>query len=143
MSTQIAAITIAQIALLGLVVWVVAGRLQDRARLRMEMQARMLERFASPAELKEFLESEGGRRLLGALSPRQTVAPRLLLTVQAGVVLAIVGGGIRATGKYELDPAGIAVMALGFGLIASAVVSWALARFWGLMPGARTAGDGD
>jgi hypothetical protein len=143
MSTQIAAITIAQIALLGLVVWVVAGRLQDRARLRMEMQARMLERFASPAELKEFLESEGGRRLLGALSPRQTVAPRLLLTVQAGVVLAIVGGGIRSTGKYDLDPAGIAVMALGFGLIASAVVSWALARSWGLMPGARTARDGD
>jgi hypothetical protein len=138
MSTQIAAITIAQIALLGLVIWVVAARLQDRSRQRLEMQARMLERFASPAELREFLESEGGRRLLGSLSPRQTVAPRLLLTVQAGVVLTIVGSGLQITGKYDLQPPGITVVALGLGLIASAVVSWALARFWGLMPDART-----
>ncbi|HEY7508976.1 MAG TPA: hypothetical protein VIG50_01925, partial [Vicinamibacteria bacterium] len=89
-------------------------------------------------ELREFLESEGGRRLLGSLSPRQTVAPRLLLTVQAGVVLTIVGSGLQITGKYDLQPPGITVVALGLGLIASAVVSWALARFWGLMPDART-----
>ena len=138
MSTQIAAITIAQIALLGLVIWVVAARLQDRSRQRLEMQARMLERFASPSELREFLESEGGRRLLGSLSPRQTVAPRLLLTVQAGVVLTILGSGLQITGKYDLQPAGITMVALGLGLIASAVVSWALARFWGLMPDVRT-----
>ena len=134
MSTQIAAITIAQIALVGLVIWVVAARLQDRSRQRLELQARMLERFASPAELKDFLESEGGRRLLGALSPRISVAPRLLLTVQAGVVVTILGSGLQITGKYDLQPAGITVVALGLGLIASAAVSWALARFWGLMP---------
>jgi hypothetical protein len=138
MSTQIAAIAIAQIALVGLVIWVVAARLQDRSRQRLEVQARMLERFASPAELREFLESEGGRRLLGALSPRTPVAPRLLLTVQAGVVVTILGSGLQITGKYDLQPAGITIVALGLGLIASAVVSWALARFWGLMPDDRT-----
>lgn len=137
MSTQIAAITIAQIALVGLVIWVVAARLQDRSRQRLELQARMLERFASPAELKDFLESEGGRRLLGALSPRTSVAPRLLLTVQAGVVVTILGSGLQITGQYDLQPAGITVVALGLGLIASAAVSWALARFWGLMPDDR------
>ena len=137
MSTQIAAITIAQIALVGLVIWVVAARLQDRSRQRLELQARMLERFASPAELKDFLESEGGRRLLGALSPRTSVAPRLLLAVQAGVVITILGSGLQITGKYDLQPAGITVVALGLGLIASAAVSWALARFWGLMPDDR------
>jgi hypothetical protein len=141
MSTQIAAIAIAQIALLGLVIWVVAARMQDRARLRIEMQARMLERFSSPTELREFLESDGGRRLLGSLSPRQMVAPRLLLTVQAGVVLAILGAGLQITGEYDLQPPGIAVVALGLGLIASAVVSGVLAWFWGLLPHARTRAD--
>ena len=140
MSTQIAAITIAQMALVGLVIWLVAVRLQDRARQRLELQARMLERFTSPAELREFLESEGGRRLLGALSPRTSVAPRLLLTVQAGVVVTIVGSGLQITGKYDLQPAGITVVALGLGLIASAIVSWALAHFWGLMGDERTRG---
>ena len=138
MSTQIAAITIAQIALVGLVIWVVAARLQDRSRLRLELQARMLERFATPAELREFLESEGGRRLLGALSPRQAVAPRVLLAVQAGVVLTILGSGLQITGQHDLQAPGIAVVALGLGLIASAVVSWLLARFWGLLPDGGT-----
>ena len=138
MSTQIAAITIAQIALFGLVIWIVAARLQDRARHKLELHARLLERFASPGELKEFLESEGGRRLLGSLSPRHSVAPRLLLTVQAGVVVTILGSGLQITGKYDLQPAGITVVALGLGLIASAIVSWALARFWGLLSDERT-----
>ena len=138
MSTQIAAITIAQIALVGLVIWLVAVRWQERARQRLELQARMLERFASPGELREFLESEGGRRLLGSLSPRSTVAPRLLLAVEAGVVLTILGSGLQITGQKDLQAPGIAVVALGLGLVAAAAVSWLLARWWGLLPDART-----
>jgi hypothetical protein len=141
MSTQIAAITIAQIALFGLVIWVVAGRMQERARLRMELQARMLERFSSPAELREFLESEGGRRLLGSLSPLQSTGPRLLLAVQAGVVLTVLGSGLQITGNRDLQDPGIACVALGLGLMASAVVSWVLARRWRLLPDARTRTD--
>jgi hypothetical protein len=141
MSTQIAAITISQIALLGLVIWVVAGRLQERARLRMELQVRMLERFASPAELKDFLQSEGGRRLLGALSPRQTVAPRMLLAVQAGVIVTIIGIGVQMTGNMDLLEAGIVIVALGLGLILSTAVAWFLARMWGLLPRADEHGD--
>jgi hypothetical protein len=141
MSTQIAAITLGQMALLGLVIWVVAGRLQERARLRMELQARMLERFASPAELKDFLESEGGRRLLGALSPRQTVAPRMLLAVQAGVVVTLLGVGVQMTGNMDLLDAGIVIVALGIGLLLSTAVAWILARMWGLLPRADAPGD--
>jgi hypothetical protein len=141
MSTQIAAITLGQMALFGLVIWIVAGRLQERARLRMEMQARMLERFASTAELKEFLESEAGRRLLGTLSPRQTVAPRMVLAVQAGVLVTILGIGVQMTGNMELLDAGIVIVALGIGLVLSAAVAWLLARVWGLMP--RSDGHGD
>lgn len=134
MSTQIAAITISQIALLGLVIWVVAGRMQERARLRMELQVRMMERFASTAELKDFLESESGRRLLGALSPRQTVAPRMLLAAQAGIVITIVGIGIQMTGNMELLDAGIVIVALGLGLVISTAIAWFLARMWALLP---------
>jgi hypothetical protein len=141
MSTQIAAIALGQMALLGLVIWVVAGRMQERARIRMEMQARMLERFASPAELKEFLESEGGRRLLGGLSPRLSVAPRMLLAVQAGVVVTMVGIGIQMTGNMDLLSAGIVTVALGLGLIVSTAVAWVLARTWGLLPRGDEHGD--
>ena len=137
MNWQFATITLGQMALFGLVIWVVAGRMQERARWRMEMKARLLERFSSPAELREFLESEGGRRLMGSLSAGQTTAPRLLLAVQAGVVLTALGGGLVISGDRDLDTAGGAVVALGLGLLASALVSWVLARLWGLLPDTR------
>ena len=138
MSTQIAAITIAQFAFWALVIWVVATRLQERARMRMEVQMRLVDRFASPAELQQFLESEGGRKLLGSLSPRQSTLPRILLAVQAGVVLTALGSGFIIGGDRDLEPAGGALVALGLGLLASALVSWVLARMWGLLPDART-----
>ena len=53
------------------------------------------------------------------------------------MVVTILGSGLQITGESDLQPAGITVVALGLGLIASAAVSWALARFWGLMPDDR------
>lgn len=141
MSTQIAAIVLGELALLGLVIWVVAGRMQERARWRMDLQAKLLDRFASPAELQQFLESEGGKSLLRTLSPRPSAAPRMLLAVQAGVVLTILGSGLQITGNADLQAPGMAVVALGLGLVASALVSWVLARMWGLLPDARTRAD--
>ena len=141
MPWQVVVLTLGQMAVLSLLIWIVAGRLQDRARLRMELQLRLLERFSSAAELQQFLESEGGRKLLGSLSPRLTVGPRLLLAVQAGVVITILGSGLQITGNRELQDPGIACVALGLGLVASALVSWVLARMWGLLPGAGTHGD--
>ena len=138
MSTQIAAITIAQFAFWALVIWVVAARLQERARLRLELQMRLVDRFASPAELQQFLESEGGKKLLGSLSPRQSTLPRILLAVQAGVVLTALGSGFVISGDRDLDRAGGALVALGLGLLGAALVSWILARMWGLLPDART-----
>ena len=141
MPWQVVVLTLGQMAVLSLLIWIVAGRLQDRARLRMELQLRLLERFSSAAELQQLLESEGGRKLLGSLSPRLTVGPRLLLAVQAGVVITILGSGLQITGNRELQDPGIACVALGLGLVASALVSWVLARRWGLLPGAGTHGD--
>jgi hypothetical protein len=138
MSTQIAAITIAQFAFWAIVIWVVATRMQERARMRMDLQMRLVDRFASPAELQQFLDSEGGRKLLGSLSPRQSTLPRILLAVQAGVVLTALGSGFIISGDRDLDRAGGALVALGLGLLGAAAVSWILARMWGMLPDARS-----
>ena len=138
MSTQIAAITIAQLAFWAIVIWVVATRMQERARMRMDLQMRLVDRFASPAELQQFLESEGGKKLLGSLSPRQSTLPRILLAVQAGVVLTALGSGFIISGDRDLDRAGGALVALGLGLLGAAAVSWILARMWGMLPDARS-----
>jgi hypothetical protein len=132
-------IILGEMALLSLIIQVVAARLQERARWRFELQARLLDRFSSPAELQQFLESEGGQRLLLTLSPRQAPLMRVLLTIQAGIVLLVVGAGLvvvaeMAGGTPDRDvlTAGEIVGALGLGLLIAAAVARRLSRAWGL-----------
>jgi hypothetical protein len=68
-TTQIAFIVLGQLALIGLVIVVVATRLFQGEQARLAMQQRLIERFNTPAELQQFLDSDGGRRLLETLDP--------------------------------------------------------------------------
>lgn len=144
MSWQIVVIILGEMALAGLVLIAVAVRLQERARWRFELQIRLLERFSSPADLQQFLESDGGRRLLEAMSPRGSAVARVLLTIQAGIVLMVLGVGlvgVAQTGGGRPDPnviaAGVTVAALGLGLLIAAAVARRLSRAWGLPAEAR------
>jgi hypothetical protein len=148
MTTQIAAIVVAELVLIGVVVLVVAARLRERERVRLEMQGRLLERFGSPAELQQFMESEGGRRLLETLDPtrRAPSAARNVVLVQAGVIVGAVGvallllvalrpllaGAIEAEDAPGILAAAIVVLCLAGGLLAAAAVSRRLARAWSL-----------
>ncbi len=139
MPWSIVAIILAQMALLGLVIWLVAIRLQERARWRFELQARLLERFSSPVELQQFLESDGARRLLESLSPRRAPTQRVLLAVQAGIVLLVAGVGLVVLALIvSRDPRdvvpGAVLGALGLGLLIAAAVSRRLSRIWALPP---------
>jgi hypothetical protein len=147
LTTQIAWIVMGELALIGLVIMLVSARLRDRERMRMEMQGRLIERFASPAELQQFMESEGGRRLLAALDParRGPSVARIVVFVQAGVVLGSLGaallllvlltpmlaGAVDAEDASGILIAAIIVLALAGGLLLAAAASRRLARAWG------------
>jgi hypothetical protein len=142
-----AAIIIGQLALVGWLAWIIAGRLHDRARLRAELQGRMLERFASAQEFAAFLDSESGRRFLESVGgPGGVPAIRILRAVQAGIVLCALGIGIWIAGSAfaprentVLVRAGEVALALGMGFLIAAGVSYRLSRAWGLIPKRRTA----
>jgi hypothetical protein len=147
MPWTVVALSLGEMVLLGLVIVVVAVRLQERARLRFELQARLVERFSSPAELQQFLESDGGRRLIESLSPSRSPALRILLTIQAGIVLLVVGVALvfvapahgEAAGGQNVIAAGEITAALGLGLLVAAVVTRRLSRAWGLEADAAVA----
>jgi hypothetical protein len=146
-TTQITFIVLGQLALIALVVVLVSARLRDRERMRMEMQGRLIDRFASPAELQQFIESEGGRRLLETLDParRGPSVARIVVFVQAGLLLGAVGaallllvllrpflaGALEAEDTSGILVAAIVVLSLAGGLLLAAAVSRRLSRRWG------------
>jgi hypothetical protein len=143
-----ASIVLGELALIGLVIFVVAVRAYQREQARLEMQRRLIERFATAAELQQFLETDGGRRLLETLDPtrRGPSGARNIYIVQAGVILGAVGaalmllvvmrpllaGAVEPEDAAGILVAAVIVLALSGGLLAAATVARRLARSWGL-----------
>ena len=130
--------------MISFVIWVVVNGWQRRQHVKLvtEFNNRVLERLGSMREFSEFLQSEGGDRLMrvltaerGATAPRQ----RILVAVQTGVVVVTVGVGLLSVGWSApgLMPGEfmvlVAVMlSLGVGLMLSAAASFWVARTLGM-----------
>lgn len=101
----------------------------------------LLERFASAQDLAAFLETSAGQRFLaelssGAASPFQSV----LGSIQNGILALFLGAGFFPLGGAFKDGRvvmgiGIVLILVGFGFLTSALVTYLLSRWWGLLPG--------
>jgi hypothetical protein len=125
---------VGEFALIGLVIWIFARRQEQSARIRAELQLKLLERFTSVRELEEFLQTEAGRRLLPAASGRGLA--RVALTAQIGVAICVLAVGIITAAAFlgvkGMFAAGLMVMTAGLGLLAAAFLGHRLVRAWGL-----------
>jgi hypothetical protein len=123
-----------------------------------EIYNKLLDKFSSNEELLAYVRSEAGRRFLesatlplnteglnrGAISPT-----RMLLPLQAGAVLAVLGIGLfflrgrfGESGEIFLVFS-ILALALGFGFIISAALGFLVARRLGLLPAALLEANGN
>ncbi len=113
---------------------------------RAEMQARLLDRIGSSQDLVAFLKTEGGRRLVESTISEPVRQPyaRILGSVQAGVVLVVVGiamiglAHISAATSTEFVVIGALALALGIGFLLSSWVSYTLSKSWGLFDRERS-----
>jgi hypothetical protein len=123
-----------------------------QTRMQMDVHTKILDRMQSNEDLLTYVQTAAGRNFLEfapagpGSEPRVATAPfgRILWSVQAGVVLAALGIGLRyAQGNVpeEVIPAftvlGIIVMSLGLGAVISAVVAYILSSRLGLLPSRR------
>jgi len=130
---------------------------QARARRethRLELQRAILDRVASVKDLAEFLTTQQGERFLSSLSPTHfRTHHRGLWSVRIGVVLVTVGVfvlfglhtpyfGSRSGPATPLLTLILFVIAVGVGMLLSAVASFMIARALGLSDG-RTSRKGD
>ena len=136
-----------------LIAWLIRTLIDYRrwnrlTNVQIEVHSRLMDRFTSNEDLLAYIQSPAGSKFLESApialdaGPRSVAAPmaRVLWTVQAGVVLVaagigleIVSGRVRYQVGLPLHTLGVLGIALGLGLVISAIISFMLSRRLGLM----------
>jgi hypothetical protein len=136
-----------------LIAWLIHGFIDARRWSRLttiqtEVHKKLMDRFTSSEELLAYIQTPAGAKFLESspivldASPRTVAAPvsRILWTVQGGVVVIAVGAGLEVVGErlpfdiaQPLRALGVLGIALGLGLVASAIISFMISRRLGLM----------
>jgi hypothetical protein len=145
------------LTVVGTIGYLLRSAIEHRKWLRVskthvDTHTRIMERLTSNDDLLAYMQSPSGQRFLNAApipiesGPRTLAAPfgRILLSVQAGVVIAFLGGGlIYASGRFSgneifseaelpLFVVGATAVAVGVGFFVSAVMAYGLSRRLGL-----------
>lgn len=113
-------------------------RLREESRSRLELHARMIDRFGTAEEIVRYLESDAGSKLLSggganAAEPRRRVLDSLHLglLVLAGSVGLLVARGVSDPVVSEaMRSFGLVGILLGAGFLASAALTWKLGESW-------------
>ena len=145
----------------SVLIWLIRTLIDYRRWLRLtriqtDAHTKLLDRLTSNDELMAYIQSPSGRRFLESApisldggGPKPVSAPvsRILMSLQAGVVLAAGGFGfIYASGRVMEDVApglftiGVLGIAFGAGFFASAILAYGLSERLGLLapPSSRT-----
>lgn len=123
------------VLMVGWLVWMLTRTNHLKAKARIELQKRLLEKLNSAQEVVQLMRTEEGRQLLEALTiERTTPLEQILSSVQKGVILTIVGlGGISLrlffrTGFGLFIVVGVFLGALGIGFLVSAGVAYVFSK---------------
>jgi hypothetical protein len=133
--------------MIAYVFYVIANAFIRRQQLKSttDFQTRLLERIGNMGEFSQFLNTEGGQRLLGTMGSDGGFAHhRVLRALQSGIVMMCLGVGIfvylnavrPGRDTYEvIGFVGTISAAVGLGLLISGYVSLKLSRRMGLING--------
>ena len=141
MSDPVTFIFLGLFALASWFFWLDAKRRQALVQAKSDLQNRLLEKFASPQDVAQFLQTEGGRRFLQGLTTDSRHAGRRIQTaLQVGVILACLGLACIGLGTAYGGQGGsrglifgTLILALGFGFLISAGISYSLSKKWGIL----------
>jgi hypothetical protein len=136
-----------------LIAWLIRTLIDYRrwnrlTNVQIDVHSKLMDRFTSNEDLLAYIHSPAGAKFLESApitldaGPRSMTQPmgRILWTVQGGVVLVAAGIGLEVVSgriRYEvglpLHALGVLGIALGLGLVTSAIISFVISRRLGLM----------
>ena len=143
------------VMILGALLWVFRVILENRrwgkvAKVQSEVHSKLLEKFSTSQELLAYMGTEAGKRFLEsqpfqleAQGTRPTPYPfgRILLSMQLGVVVLLVGLGLLylqghlTEGAEDCLVLGTLASTVGIGFLLSAAASYGLSQHLGLLEG--------
>lgn len=138
---------------IGLLVWLIRTIIDYRrwsrlARVQTDVHTKLLDRFTANNDLLAYIQSPAGSKFLESspikldAGPRSVGAPlgRILWSVQGGLVLMAGGVGLQVVSARVTDDAsqplhalGVLAIALGLGLVISAIISFVISQRLGLI----------
>jgi hypothetical protein len=141
---------------IGALAWLIRSALdyqrwRHAAKIQTEAHTKIVDRLSSNEDLLAYIQSPAGQRYLDAsvfapgtfdrvATPVNAPLNRILWSVQAGVVLAVSGGGLWIAKDGVIDEAAqalrivaVLMMALGIGFVLSALAAYLLSRQLGLV----------
>ena len=127
---------------LSWVTWAIASNIRRTriARLRTELQSKLLQSLSGSSELMEYLKTDAGQRLADSEIPVQADPwQRILRSLQGGVVVLIVGLALLwlrsqiPEGAIAFLIFGALAVSLGLGFLISGALSYGLSKQWGLL----------
>ena len=131
------------LATVAFVAWVVVNGWLRRKQMHLitEFNGRLIDRIGSVKDLSEFLQTDGGARLLNSFTIERastSIHERILRSSALGVVIISVGLGFLYLGRsFRFEEgftfAGVIALALGVGCVLSSGVSYGLARILGVL----------
>ncbi len=138
-------IPITLFSVIGYIVYIIVTnrRLIQVTKMQADVHGKLLDKFGSSQELVQYLESDAGRAFLEppSLAPASPYR-RILGSVQAGIILSVVGGTFMimhdAVGGNGAIVLGGLLLALGVGFLISGGVSFRLSKAWGLLGSGTT-----
>jgi hypothetical protein len=142
------------LVVLGALLWLIRTLIDNRRwgrifKMQSEVHGKLIDRFSSNEELLGYMGTEAGKRFLEAAPipvdfDRDRRVPavlnRVLMSLQAGVILTLLGAGLLFL-RHSLPEIaapllvfGMVVLMPGLGLVVSAGITWALGGRLGLIP---------
>src|ERR1700687_3051271 len=127
---------IGMFSLVGLVFYLAFNAIK-RAQQAAARKA-MLDKFASAQDLGAFLETKGGQRFMADLSSGGGPLQSVLGSIHKGVIAIFLGAGFFPLSGAFSQPAavsgiGIVLVCVGCGFLLSAIVTYLLSKWWGLL----------
>ncbi|MHB0971918.1 MAG: hypothetical protein ACYC7A_21510 [Thermoanaerobaculia bacterium] len=142
------------ILIFGSLIWLIRTLLDHRrwsraARVQAEIHNKLLDRFTSHDDLLRYVENSAGKEFITAASSPVMNEPspigrpmsRILWSLQAGIVLVVLGIGLQIIAMRAHPEAsgsffsfGILLICAGIGFALSGGVAWAVARKLNVIP---------
>lgn len=126
------------------VIGAIVGAFKHRAQLRAQtdFHNKMIDKFGSAEEFTAYLQSEAGKGFFDKLSvePASPLS-KILSSIKTGLILTLIGLGLIFLSPQFPGPdigsiltlLGVISLATGLGFLISSVISYRLAKGWGLI----------